>query len=395
MSELSKLPKSYCHIAYNHVYASPFGTYALCSKSHTPASTLTKYKTFEHLPFDVFFSEEMEQIRIDMAEGKIIPECEWCDKIEKANGGQGSERQRWNKDALRDQTLQIGQITPNSVNVKVRLFGSYCNIECYMCPPSESSSRYNLIRDNNIDHEYYQIGRFDKQEKVVTPDHFEKILKNITEHAGYINCIEFMGGETLQLPRIFKFMDAIPDSMAEKIGIFIATNMTKTHYKGKCVNEWFKRFRYVHCKFSIDHYQDDKLKWIRYPINPDDVRRNLDRVKDFGWDIYVAPTATILNLADLDDTVDYWTKGWDLKVTEYMGIANQQAHSVRNHPQKHLYKSKYDQAGILQGEINKSFSASSYNKAIEYWDKLDSLRGTNWRELWDFEPIDLIDLKQI
>lgn len=396
---MKEISKSYCHIAYNHIYASPFGTYALCSKSHTPVSTLLKYKTYEHLPFDVFFSPEMEQIRIDMNQGKIIPECEWCDKIEEANGGQGSERQRWNKEVENPLNgLKYGHITPHSVNFKVRFYGTYCNIECFMCPPSESASRYEFIKRNNIDREYFKLGNNQKQEEIVTNEHFEKVLQNIVDNAQYINWIEFMGGETLQLPRVFKFMEQIPDNLAENIGVFISTNMTKLTYKGKDVNEWFKRFKSVHCKFSIDHYQDEKLKWIRYPINPDDVRRNLDHIKNNydNWDVYVAPTATILNLEDLDDTVEYWMNGWDLKVNEYMGIACQETHSVRNHPRKHLFNnSKYDQAGLLNGEINKSFDPKYYNRAIEYWDLLDSIRGTNWRKLWDFEPIELIQMEQL
>lgn len=388
------MSKSYCQIAYNHIYATPFGTYSLCSKAHPKLSTLQKYKTYNSLPFDVFFSEEMEQVRIDMEEGKLIPECEWCNEIEQANNGAGSERQRWNN-RIDGNFQRKGHITPHSVDLKVRMYGSYCNIECFMCAPSESSSRYNVIKDNNIDHLYFELGNFEKQETIITQEHFERIVKNVVDNAHYINNIELMGGETLQLPRVFRFLESIPDHLAENIGIFVSTNLTKIEYKGKSVNEWFKRFRSVHCKFSIDHYEDEKLKWIRYPINPDDLRRNLDIIKrDFdNWDIYVAPTAVILNLEDLDDTVEYWMKGWDLNITEYMGIACQFTHSVRNHPRKHLYKSKYDQAQILQGEINKPFQPEYYNRAIEYWDLLDSTRGTNWRKLWDFDP--LINLKQI
>jgi organic radical activating enzyme len=382
--------KSYCHIPYMHIYSTPYGAYNLCSKANDNLSELTKFHTHKDLPFDVFFSEEMEQIRIDMESGKRVDACEWCYKMEDSSGG--SERHRWNE-MLDYDGYGYAQIMPHSVSIKLRMFGSYCNLECVMCPPTDSSSRRNALKLD--DFSSFNLGPNNDKE-ILSNKQFDKIIDNIVQHSHYIKTLELMGGETLQLPRVFKLLERIPESTAKNITLWFSSNLTLLEYNGKCVNEYFKKFKNVECKFSVDHYQDEKLKWIRYPIDPDQLKRNLEKATKFNWDIYLATTATILNLEDLDDTIDYWVNNFGIIRSQYHGVAIQDIHSVKNHPNKKLYYSKYDEGGILSGEINKEYNPLYFNKAIDYWDLIDKGRGTNWRKIWPhFNKIELIGMKDV
>ena len=73
----------YCAYPFNEIYSDNASRYRLCCFAKVN-KTIEKYNAINTLPFDYFMSDEMEQIRQDMMEGKRIHGCEYCYKLEDA-----------------------------------------------------------------------------------------------------------------------------------------------------------------------------------------------------------------------------------------------------------------------------------------------------------------------
>ena len=72
-------------MAFREIYADNAGQYKLCCHAKYN-NDLKKYNSSNTLPFEFFTSEEMENIRNDMFEGKLIDDCEVCYNLEKLTG---------------------------------------------------------------------------------------------------------------------------------------------------------------------------------------------------------------------------------------------------------------------------------------------------------------------
>ena len=119
--------KSYCKRAFDHIYCDNKGKYRLCCHA-TTFKNEPLYNSTETTPFNYFLSPELDEIRSRMLDGKNIPECYLCTSIEKRGGVSYRE---FNKI----------QTEPRNVMIKLRIFGSHCNLTCYMCMPHNSSTR--------------------------------------------------------------------------------------------------------------------------------------------------------------------------------------------------------------------------------------------------------------
>ena len=63
--------KTYCTAPFHQIYCDNGGRYRLCCHGGVN-KTIAKFKSSTHTPFEYFLSDEMEQIRQDMVEGKNI-----------------------------------------------------------------------------------------------------------------------------------------------------------------------------------------------------------------------------------------------------------------------------------------------------------------------------------
>ena len=133
--------KSICPAAFNEIYADNAGRYRLCCHSKVNKKINHNYNEDKTLPFDYFLSKEMEDIRNKMFEGELIPECDTCYKIEEASGTSYRERE----------FIRHGINTEvKNIRIKLRMFGNYCNLACYMCHPYNSTERQKETRDLSL-----------------------------------------------------------------------------------------------------------------------------------------------------------------------------------------------------------------------------------------------------
>jgi hypothetical protein len=133
--------KSYCPLVFDEIFSHNTGSYNVCCWAKRESNNLTKYKTKDTSPFQFFLSKEMNDIREKMLNGKKISICQNCYDEEKNIGY-----------SVRTNKIKQYKTLPKTVekvNLKLRIFGNYCNLSCVMCHPYNSSTRkkeLNLIQ---------------------------------------------------------------------------------------------------------------------------------------------------------------------------------------------------------------------------------------------------------
>ena len=70
LKKLAKRNKSYCPLAFHEIYVDNAGRYRLCCHAR-PMKEMEKFEENKNLPFEYFFSDEMEDIREKMFRNSI------------------------------------------------------------------------------------------------------------------------------------------------------------------------------------------------------------------------------------------------------------------------------------------------------------------------------------
>jgi organic radical activating enzyme len=351
---------------------------------------MKKFSTHDYTPFEFFLSPEMEEIRNKMWEDIPIEGCEKCYKMEDLVGS-SPRLWRFHSDY---QVLD----SVKSVKLKLRIFGNNCNLSCYMCHPYNSSLRTLELKAIGIYDEIANGRHFDGR---IDKDQWEEIEKDVLNNIDKIGNIHLTGGEPFLLPRHYQFIDSIPDQYKKNIEISYDTNFTLYEYKGKSIFDYLSKFKKATFSISCDHYCD-KLAWIRYPI---DVKQFEDNISNFlrnkpdNMKINVINvTASILNVEDLHDIKKYYKEKFGLKCTFNNVVNAPRILNIKNHPkEKELlakYKNDPDMDMVVKNLLS-PINPKEWNKGIDYLEKLDNHRNTNYRDLWDYERVELIKLVNV
>ena len=375
---------SYCPLIFNEIYADSSGEYRLCC--HAKSTDLSrKYKSQTHKPFEYFNSPEMEDLRDKVLSGTKLPECVTCYKQEEINPDGESFRQR----KLRQYKHQSPTYV-DKVNLKLRINGSYCNLSCYMCIPYNSSTRRNEM--NKIYPEGWDFFSKSKFESVKHKE-YDMIVQDIIDNIEKVNKIHITGGEPLQLPKHWELIERIPVEHAKNIDLVYDTNLTELKYKNHSVYDIVDKFRSVYWGVSCDHYQE-KLSWIRYPIDVEKFEKNLKEMLDAGFNVNLQVTISLLNVHDLIEINRYYGQKFNVVVNFNSIVDTPNFLSIKNLPKdvksKLLQKYNipyYDKRGIekfqlVKTQLKKQGNSENLKLAYDYMDKLSKNRNFDWKKLW-------------
>ena len=378
-----KRNKSYCVMPFSEIYADSAGRYKLCCHAGK-MDELKKYNTSTHNPFDFFLSKEMDEVRNKMLSGIKIPECQICYDQEKHGKSfrTGKYNDRYN---IVTEPIEIG--------LKLRVNGSFCNLSCYMCHPYNSSTKRNEMKETFGTQLVKGFYNDSNQYKAVKHDRWNSIIDDILKHIHLIKHIHLTGGEPLQLPKHWEMIDKIPKEHAKNIGLAYDTNLTELRYKNHSVYDVIDKFKRVYYGISCDHYQE-KLSWIRYPIDVKQFEKNLKEMLDSGFNANISCTISLLNVFDLIDINNYYKNKFGANVHFNSIVTTPNFLSIRHLPldvkQKLLRQLDvpvYDRRGVSKFQLVKTQlkldgDTTNLQKAYDYMDKLSKNRNFDWRKLW-------------
>ena len=355
--------KSYCIKLFSEIFSDSASKYRFCCHANENDTT-KKYNPLNTTPFDYFLSPEMEQIRNDVLSGKRVQGCEEC--YVKEDAGHESFREQYNQG--KDLPTNVESY---NVDLKMHIFGTFCNLGCYMCIPFDSSTRRAELQKSGLKDFWYDMDSADytlEGPRNLGTKRYEEIEANLIANIDYIRILRFYGGEPIQMPRVWSLLSKIPKDKARNIEVLISTNLTQTEFKGYSI-EWIKeRFKKLTLTVSVDHY-GRKLHWIRYPINVFEFEKNLALYKK---DVnYLNIAISILNVYDLKDIERHYNMPMEWGI-----VVNPYTLSIRHIPDKE--RVKYIPTKEMEEELFKEADNDMYVKGMEYVKRLEAHRGLKY-----------------
>lgn len=255
--------------------------------------------------------------------------CNSC--FEKEFTGNKSARQEFNE---LFKNLEVKE-DPQILIIKP---GNTCNSACRTCVPETSSSLYS---------DYYKL-HLEKNPDVKYRDYIKKfeIIRQsfsesnpnfwpaITDWYKTLHYMDVYGGEPWLIPGLWKSLQqAVEQGFANNITLQFHTNaMTwREDYMKLLTN-----FKNVRIGFSIDSHIDSQFNYIRHKSNYQTVSENCFKFIDFiksyeNLSCYISITPSILNIFDLDKTVEMLKTKFNIDV----GFTNY-VHEPKHYDIRHL-----------------------------------------------------------
>lgn len=310
--------KTYCTAPFIQIFSNNADRYKLCCYADGIKHINDKYRPSTHGPFEFFLSPEMDEIRRKMLNNEPVHGCNICYDME-ARGAYSYRQLVFKSDHQRIEKV-------DKVNLKTRVWGTSCNLNCYMCLPMNSSTRRVELKKMT------EVKLFSDEElkaTTVSEEAYEHILGDVLKNIHMVKYIKITGGEPFLIPRHYKFLHSIPDEYAKDIVLAYDTNLTTLEYKQWSFFDFPKKFKNIQLFVSVDHLQD-RLGWIRHPIDWKLFEENIVSVKPYIYMFQVA--VSMLNARDLEEIRQYYEGKYDIPMMFPSIVRFPQILSIRHLP---------------------------------------------------------------
>jgi sulfatase maturation enzyme AslB (radical SAM superfamily) len=387
----------FCPIAFTQIFSEIDGRYAACCMAKPSPHTIYDTSIADYVNSNYFnnIRNEMLDPNSDLEHCKKT--CSRCfhdeEKYGRSRRTDGIARYQGDVYVWREmlKAIELYKLTGEYeidfkiFEIQLKLFGSQCNLDCYMCHTELSSVREKMQRNiistdrifGPIDEERLRSG---KKYKV------DVVIDELMEILPYVKYIKIIGGEPLLMKNQYELLDKIIESGYSKgICIKYQTNMTVLRDGKHNFLKYIEHFEKVTFAVSADgigKYND----YIRRRSEWDVIKHNVDLVQEFD-NVNVNRTSTISFLSILryyefleDHPNDI---GWDQTVhTVLMNPHNLQA---RNLPKeiKEMLIPKYEKAPDLQNLLRQEQMPNfDFEGLIKYLNDKDEYYGTDILELY-------------
>ena len=318
------MTNTFCALPWIHLATRPNGDVRVCCTSNASGAGVDDDKETGLIKHngktvnlvtdsieEVWNSDSMKQIRLQMLAGTIPNSCTKC--FEEEHSGITSKRQwetvQWRErldiDRIVEQTDVDGSLPVEIPYFDLRL-GNLCQLKCIMCSPHDSSS---WIKDWKLQYPKYKTVELKQdQEWSRTYDYtwYQKgsFLDTMKHQSANIKELYFAGGEPLLIPEHYKILEYMVESGAAK-NCVLRYNSNGLELPDKLFELW-NHFKEVRFNFSVDAV-GDRNNYIRYPSNWDTVVQNLHKLDNTPDNIIVniACAVQLLNILYLPELAQW------------------------------------------------------------------------------------------
>jgi len=250
-----------CILAYTSMYVEPDGKIRPCCVAGDFEDELN-FNDFDTVE-EMYNSRQMKELRKSMEEGSPLSICDVCYK------GGNNLMPYWNekwKHKLDNPELRDSSYNVKSLDYLDTRFSSLCNFKCRMCGPGLSSTwEEDYVAIHGEEGENYL-----KYRKVINPDPVSKFSAKDLQNIEHLNV---GGGEPFITADFWKLLDSFTDEHKAQISMYVNTNGSVTNFKGENVLEKLAKFKEVVIGVSCDgfgkigEYQRTGFKQERFDKN--------------------------------------------------------------------------------------------------------------------------------
>jgi organic radical activating enzyme len=313
-----KNKNTFCVIPFTRAYTTNNGLWQHCcfGPPRMENGNGQYFSIKDHSIVEVWNSQYMKNLRLDLINGVKNTNCEYCWNRE--DNGAHSHRIKSNniiyidKDIIDSAINNDGNLDtmPEGINIKL---GNLCNLKCITCNPLGSSMHKDEVatwKTINVQLPNW-IADIDKHE--LEADRLSEIdlrklnvdimLTNIRPMLRHCREITVLGGEPFVHPMTEKILKlCVTENIANNISIEIITNLTilNQHHI-----EYFSKFKESKIVVSYDHIDADKFKYIRFPAPYRKFKKNFDKLMTLAnITKKISTTFSIFNIFDFREIFD-------------------------------------------------------------------------------------------
>lgn len=407
----------FCPLPFEHVHNDNAGRWLLCchAEPFDPEHTI-----FNATPEEHWSHPGMEQIRREMLSGDldlVKTCCSKCLKLEEQ--GVPSPRTRFNKarhltpeknrkkgkngrptlECAARMTQKPGaglRMEERVLELKLRIFGNYCNLRCYMCHPINSTSRIQELEKIKGGEWLEHMAVPERPAFFESDEYHEKFVASILNLLPSVKKIKITGGEPFLLKKHYEFLEQIIASgHAGEINLSYDSNMTVFQLGSQNVLDYLKHFRRVGIGVSVDNV-GAKNDYIRHGSHFETTVRNIKTAQEFpNISVHVGCASGMLNSGDVHEVAEFFD-GIGIEAKFNLCVINSPAFARAQHlpdELKRIYlerigRSRFrDRFQTLVQMLELPRDESEFQVFIRYIRDLDAHRGTSVLALWpEFEP---------
>tara|TARA_B100000282_G_scaffold55698_1_gene36488 strand:+ start:2471 stop:3745 length:1275 start_codon:yes stop_codon:yes gene_type:complete len=259
----------WCPLPWTHIFSSLSGRYAPCYDALAPTGHNMEDTTIREWYTSDYQNRLREEMLKEDYDGEFFDKhCTGCRKHELLYGR--SDRMKYVEQVLAgtfdskvpellravQKFQEDGKIDLDEriLDIKMKMFGNACNLDCYMCTPRSANTRTLSLK---------KIGKvFDPDldpkdgERMNTMKHDgEEYLDDVASVAKYTRSIKLIGGEPLVMKNHYKLLDKLVQSGHSKgIDLIYKTNLSVFKMDNYDFRNYFGKFKEFIMKISIDSY---------------------------------------------------------------------------------------------------------------------------------------------
>lgn len=283
----------FCTIPFTQIYSELDGQYQACCFGGSSGVNV------EEVPLKQWMekSDYMNDLRREMTTvGSDLKTVDkWCKRCRSDEARYGRSRRTncmkihtndakfWNK--IEKQVTKFRETGEFNIKgagrifeVQLKIYGSECNLDCYMCHHDNSTTRMQ-VADKGV---WSNIIFGDRSPERAL--HSQKVMKDktagitdqIVEIAQYVRSIKIIGGEPLIMKKHYEMLDKLIEiGESKRIRIKYQTNLTQTKSGKHNIFNYIPHFDRVTVVASVDGI-GAPIEYMRRRTNWDEVVKNID-----------------------------------------------------------------------------------------------------------------------
>lgn len=299
MSEQLKNSKYFCMMPWVHMHMWPAGTtYPCCMSDPDFPIGNTQEQSLQ----DIWNSDELKQIRLNMLQGKPSKECRRCYELEEngmstlRTGSISNYAHHWSKVESTSDDGSAGDVNLAYMDIR---FSNLCNLKCRSCGPLFSSSWFEDHKALHKEPNHPKILKV-RDDMLNFMDELDPLLESVER-------VYWAGGEPLITEEHYRILDKWIAMGKRDVKMDYTTNFTQMRYKRKTIFEYWNAFDSVRVAASLDanhargEYLRKNMDWATVVQNRRDMIEQCPHVY-----FEITPTVSVYNVLNLPDFHKEW-----------------------------------------------------------------------------------------
>jgi|TARA_B100001939_G_scaffold31856_1_gene24925 MoaA/NifB/PqqE/SkfB family radical SAM enzyme len=295
--------KTFCPLPFVHLYTQPSGHTKPCCISET----IYTHNFNKESIGEVFNSEEMKKLRMDMLNGKRNKLCDICYLAE--DRGEYSARQGFLEPS--NNKFEIPETTDGEVPLEFQYidirFSNQCNFKCRTCCHDFSSSWYEPEK---------LLGTLaPNTNKVIKVEN--NFIENLKKHLNKLKKIYFAGGEPLVMPEHLDILKFVTDKELS-LHLHYNSNLSTLKYKEESLFKYWNKIKEngtIYIAVSCDGLYD-LGEYIRVGFNHKKFVKNIQKLKDNDISYGIQFTVSTYNIFHIFETIEQFIELDIIKTTD-------------------------------------------------------------------------------